>query len=138
MVVAMYFYSYIFRTSRARVVLKNEYGEILFVESWLSGGSWGLPGGGLSRNESPASAAVRELEEEVGILLREDSIDSLFTLRSRGHDEFVFLARVQKSQLPSEIPNKFEIKSVNWFCLEQLPKLEPLYLEVIARMEKRA
>ncbi len=136
MTVAMYFYSYIFRTPRARVVLKNEQGEVLLVQSWLSSGKWGLPGGGLNRGESSAAAAVRELEEEVGIMLQESSLESLFTLRSRGHDEIVFVAHVEKSDLPTELPNTFEIKDAAWFSFRELPALESPYPEILDRIEK--
>ena len=66
MIVLMYIYSYIFHTQRARIVLKSEHEEILLVLSWLSGDKWGFPGGGVGRNEDAVSAAVREVEEEVG------------------------------------------------------------------------
>ena len=35
---------------------------------WSAVGRWTLPGGGIDFGESPASAAVRELEEETGLV----------------------------------------------------------------------
>ena len=137
MVVALFFYSYTFRTPRARVVLVNEQDEILFVQSWLSSNSWALPGGGVDRGESPAGAATRELREEVGITLPESSLEPLITLKSWGHDEVAFLAHVRKGNLPEELPNKFEIKDAKWFSLNHLPMVEPLTRDIIAVVEKR-
>lgn len=137
MIIALFFYSHIFRTPRARVVLKNEDGDILFVKSWLSSDTWALPGGGVDRGESPAAAAVRELEEEVGITLPESSLEPLITLKSWGHDEIAFFASAQKNDLPKELPDKFEIKDAAWFSFHHLPKIEPLTKEIIASVEKR-
>lgn len=37
-------------------------------------GQWALPGGRIDRGESPAEAAIRELNEEVGVTLQKDDI----------------------------------------------------------------
>lgn len=124
MILAMYIYSYIFRTPRARIVLENEGGEILLVLSWLSGDKWGFPGGGVGRNEESAEAAVRELKEEVGIVLDVNSIKPFMSFHCRGHEEAAFLGRVQKAGIPKDLPHKFEIKDAGWFSLDELPKLD--------------
>lgn len=134
MVIALYAYSYTFRIPRARVVLQNEEGEILFIQSWLSRGEWGLPGGGLDKGEDAVHAAAREVEEEVGIELEPRSLRSLFIIKFAGHDEIVFLATAQKSDLSNELPNKYEIKNAAWFPMSGLPQLEPLPRRIINRV----
>ena len=53
-------------TNRTRVlILKDD--SILLVSGWLNDGRWQLPGGGVKRRENFAKAALREMEEEVGI-----------------------------------------------------------------------
>ena len=132
--VAFIIYSHVFRTPRARLVLRNEKGQILLVQSWLSGDAWGLPGGGMHRGEDAAAAACRELEEETGIALHERELTSLFTLKSSGHAEIVFLATIKKDDLPSHPIRKFEIKEAGWFPLESVPKLEPAAAKVVGKI----
>ena len=38
------------------------------------GGQWALPGGRIDEDETPVAAALRELSEEIGLVLREDDI----------------------------------------------------------------
>lgn len=61
-------------SERTRVVLLSHDKRCLVVRPWLGDGSWKLPGGGISRGETPARAAARELKEEMGIDLRASSL----------------------------------------------------------------
>lgn len=54
--------------SRVLVVCDNEF---LAIRAYFGSGSWQLPGGGVGHNESSKSAAVRELKEEVSIVLND-------------------------------------------------------------------
>jgi 8-oxo-dGTP pyrophosphatase MutT (NUDIX family) len=50
----------------ASVIAQDNQGRVLLVRhSYMRG--WSLPGGGVGRNEPPEAAAVRELQEEVGL-----------------------------------------------------------------------
>lgn len=51
---------------RAYVVVQHE-DKILVVKNVLGRGKWHLPGGGCHKNEGFDEAAIRELNEEVGI-----------------------------------------------------------------------
>ena len=53
-------------TDRTRIMIQKD-DSILLVSGWLSDGRWQLPGGGVKRRENFAKAALREMEEEVGI-----------------------------------------------------------------------
>jgi 8-oxo-dGTP pyrophosphatase MutT (NUDIX family) len=59
-------------TPAAGVALFDDDGRLLLARH-VEGGRWGAPGGGVEPEESPRDAAVRELEEEVG--LRVDDCD---------------------------------------------------------------
>jgi 8-oxo-dGTP pyrophosphatase MutT (NUDIX family) len=63
------FYCFIFRPKSlgVKVVVENSKGEILMVRISYSHKKWTFPGGGVEKNESFKQAAIRELEEEVGI-----------------------------------------------------------------------
>ena len=53
---------------RTRVLII--YGEkVLLTKGWINDGKWALPGGGLNKNESPKDGALREIEEETGLVL---------------------------------------------------------------------
>lgn len=59
-------YVYLRRSTRTRILLVHG-SRVLVVRNWLSDGKWGLPGGGVHRGEPLVQAALRELQEEVGI-----------------------------------------------------------------------
>lgn len=61
-------------TNRAYVLIINSNNEILMVKNWLSDGKWSLPGGGIHNNETPETAIVREVKEEVGLNLSKSNL----------------------------------------------------------------
>lgn len=50
----------------ANVMAQDAQGRVLLVRHSYTWG-WALPGGGVGRNEPPEAAAIRELQEEVGL-----------------------------------------------------------------------
>lgn len=62
-------YSIVERSDSAIIIVENSKGSILLVKQYrypIRGNSWELPMGGLETAETPASGAIRELEEETG------------------------------------------------------------------------
>lgn len=49
------------------IILKNENGKVLLVQSSQNDSWWGFPQGGIDQGEDVLSATGRELEEETGI-----------------------------------------------------------------------
>ena len=127
--------SRVFGTSRTRIILTNEHGEVLLLQTWLSGSKWGFPGGGMKRGESSSVAASRELYEETGIVVSKEDMVLKVAFTASGHQEIVFYA-VTSSSLPVQLPNRFEVKAARWFSLDVLPLLEPLAIQVLARVAK--
>lgn len=53
------------------VVIENSAGHILLVRHSYGPRGWSLPGGGIASDEDPREAALREIEEELGLRLAE-------------------------------------------------------------------
>jgi 8-oxo-dGTP pyrophosphatase MutT (NUDIX family) len=83
---------------------------------------WALPGGRIDQGESAERAALRELEEEVGLRLGPDSVLGLlddYATRSG----YVITPIVMWSEAPAElIPNAHEVASVHRVPLDDLDR----------------
>lgn len=71
----------------ACALIKYE-GKILAVSRRDDPTKWGLPGGKVNPGESPYDAAVRETEEETGVLILQMQL--VFTAQCKGYKTSVF------------------------------------------------
>ena len=78
---------------------------------------WGIPGGFIMKGENPEDALRRELREEVAIEIENVKVIFTRTLGPQKQVEIYFRARV----IGDPKPSSFEIKSAQWFALDQLP-----------------
>jgi len=78
---------------------------------------WGVPGGFINKAENPEAALRRELREEIGIEIDDVRMILSRTLGTLRQVEIYFRARV----IGDPKPSSFEIKSAQWFALDQLP-----------------
>ena len=116
----------LFHTPRARVMVISEKNELLLVRSWTGKNNWGLPGGGVERNERPTEAAKRELFEETGIAMPVDAFTYLTTLHYK-YQAPIYTVTVQSHQLPPSAHNPWEITAIAWFPVDDLPEnISPL------------
>lgn len=132
-------YSRITGNPRARVVVLNEYGEVLLLKNVLShDGKWVVPGGGVKHGEPWVVGAQRELHEETGIdkpleLFRSLGSVSPQAVKNMHFTAVVFALVVKKYELPPELYNPREIVCTGWFLPDALPddtnELVPLLLE---------
>jgi len=108
------------RTTGVKVMAFNERGELLLIRnSYGDSAQFLLPGGGVSRRESPAVAAIRELHEELGLQVRD--VEPVWTYESRpeGKCDTIHLFRVVVSEQPRI--DGHEVIEARFFALDTLP-----------------
>lgn len=101
---------------RATVICEHN-GHILFVRKARS--KWALPGGKVERDERPAGAAARELEEETG--LNVDGLLYLQELKADNTVHHVFEASVVNID---EARPRSEITECQWLPYSTLEQLD--------------
>lgn len=118
-------YVRIFRplTLGVRAIVLDDEGRVLLVRhSYVDG--WYLPGGGVERGETALSAVTRELDEEAGILLKEDQrfeqIGFLANFREFKSDHVV-LYLVRPTQYEAVARTSFEIAEYGFYAIDALP-----------------
>lgn len=129
----------LFRNKRVRVVLLRPDGRVLLVVNALGDRRWTLPGGGASRRETPVNAALRELHEELRIILSPYVLPQLGEIKVNGYQAPLFVARLSQLQVEQIIPDKFEIYKIQWCQVQNLPPdAQPIVriaLELLSRHE---
>ena len=104
------------------VLLRRPDGRVLLVDQpYLPG--WSLPGGNLKRGEDPASGAVRELREELGIRVPVPEPVHAHLRTSDRWVTFVVSCDVDDLTADSARPRSEEIATLGWFPPDALPPL---------------
>lgn len=129
-VVALKVHTRLTGTERARIIVRNEQGEILLVRG-IIGLDWSLPGGGMNRGEEPITAALRELFEETGIYADRQQTKYLMTVPRNaspvGYTAHLFEVSVPRGALPARQHNTHEILELAWYPVDALPdELSPI------------
>lgn len=112
---------YIRRSHRVRLFVAHD-GHVLVVRPWHGNGKWCLPGGGVHKNESNQSGALRELKEETGISLSPDALKSLGTFVYTQHKlNFVYELFGAQVHTPLSLRRqRGEIAEVAWVPAKSL------------------
>lgn len=105
---------------------RNAGRRILLIKRGIEpySGKWAPPGGFVERGESPESAAIREIREEVQIDLEPGQLlpHSVIALPAMNQTYHVFVAR-----LPQMLPARAmppETVDVGWFSKEELVRID--------------
>ncbi len=109
---------------RARLAIISTSNEVLLVQNLIGSGEWELPGGGAKRGETLDKAAVRETNEEVGLMIDEATLTDL-GLHKTAHrlapmNLQAYGVRYESTAEPRITSH--EIAQLRWWPLEQLPE----------------
>lgn len=108
------------RTTGVKVMAFDRDGRLLLVRHRYGRSDlWMLPGGGVARREAPVSAAVRELGEETGCILRDPVASGVFAAHAEGRRDIVHLFRGSTVDRPRV--DGVELAEARFFAPEDLP-----------------
>lgn len=108
------------KTLGVRVLVQDEAGRVLLVRhTYLDG--WYLPGGGVDAGETFEAAAVRELQEETGLVAQSRPL--LISIHANERfmpGDHVAMMRIA-AYGPGELTSRHEIAETRFFALDALP-----------------
>jgi 8-oxo-dGTP pyrophosphatase MutT (NUDIX family) len=119
-------------TVGAVLVLRRPDGALLMVEQRHSPG-WALPGGLLRRGELPGDGLVREVEEEVGLVLDRATLPLPYTVlapRVRRID-VVYVMDDEQTGTAGRGEDTDEVIGVGWFTVDALPELNDATMDIL-------
>ncbi len=116
---------YLAQGERARAIVVSEE-MVLVVKPWLNSGKWDLPGGGIEEDETALAATVRELQEELGLIVDESAV-SVYLREEFRAGLIKYPAYYTYVTLPEKIDEfmlqKHEIVEARWVTNEELDSL---------------
>ncbi len=108
------------RTRGVRVMVFDRDGQVLLIRhGYADREAWWLPGGALGRREAPATAARREVREEVGCALVRLEDAGVFVSTAEGWRDTVYLFRADTDDV-SRVDGR-EVVEARFFALDALP-----------------
>lgn len=84
---------------------------------------WNLPGGGVLSGETPWQAVVREVQEEVGLLVKVERLLGVYAYPPADDIIFSFLC----TPVSGEMTESDEADAIAYFAVEQLPATTHLH-----------
>ena len=124
-------------TVGANCVIEREDGAILLVRQ-VYRNRWGLPGGLLERGEDPATAVVREVQEEVGLRVDVVGEPAVVVDASARRVDVVHRARPSAPLVDELEPVSPEIVELGWFQPNELPELQAEAAEALITLARSA
>lgn len=107
---------------RTRVLITNGQ-SVLVIKNWLSPGGWSLAGGGIHKGEAPIDAAIREVHEELGLVLEKQALVDLgshVSVEAIGLVSKYYLYQVEFAEQPALTLQPSEIMEATWMSAEDL------------------
>lgn len=111
------------KTKGVKILIRFQNEYLLIKNSYGKTNLWTLPGGGAKKNENQASAAKREVKEELGIKLKDLKKIDYFLNEDEPNKDMItlFISKVENKNF---IVDKKEIKEASWFSKKELVNLE--------------
>jgi len=111
-----------------RAIITDKQNRILLVKRAKNPqkDKWCLPGGKVNFGEKSELAIIREIKEELSIVLDKDDIRLVHTMYRTKHDEtgdrvdFFFAATRWAGEITNREPHKCD--DIRWFAIDALPK----------------
>ncbi|MBS0350720.1 MAG: NUDIX domain-containing protein [Proteobacteria bacterium] len=100
----------------AFAIIKNDLGEILLCHR-RDKDLWNLPGGGVEVGESPWEAVVREVQEEIGLVVRVNHLTGIYS--KPNHDELSF--SFQCEVIGGDLIQTDEADEIEYFSIDNFP-----------------
>ena len=99
-------------------------------------GNYGLPSGHLEENETAIEALVRETEEEIGVIIKEEDLEFVHLnhyLYKNNSDEddylqIIFITDKWEGEIVNREPHK--CTDLSWFDLDNLPENTIDYIQI--------
>ncbi|WP_337191074.1 (deoxy)nucleoside triphosphate pyrophosphohydrolase [Qipengyuania vulgaris] len=89
------------------------------------GGLWEFPGGKVELNETPTNALVREIEEELAVVLPPDTlVPEAFAQQEPAKHECPIVILLYNCRLPGCDPRSMEGGEVGWFTPKEIDALD--------------
>jgi 8-oxo-dGTP diphosphatase len=108
---------------RGTAILETDKGILLTA---MSRGTFLLPGGGANKGESRFRAAIRELEEETGLMANYAKI--IFRHESHSHEHTVVLVKAKGTPKPKQ-----EVKYIDYYKPEKNIKISKGTKDIIKK-----
>jgi ADP-ribose pyrophosphatase YjhB (NUDIX family) len=108
------------KTVGVRGIVPDPDGRVLLVRHTYGPNQWHLPGGGVKRRESLLDALVRELREEVGVVVEGPvRLHGVFSNLTEGKSDHIVVCVVDRWRRAGS--DSSEIDSLGFFAPDALP-----------------
>ena len=129
-------YWFVFRpeTTGVKCVLTNS-DEILMLKKTFGSTKWVFPGGAVKDGEDKKHACIREIKEDLGVILSDVSYLGCFTqnVHHRKETMHCFSAHVKSKEMSLA---QDRVQEAGWFKLSKLPELTPVSASVMKTFSK--
>ncbi|HEY5560740.1 MAG TPA: NUDIX hydrolase [Clostridiaceae bacterium] len=110
------------------VIILNEFNEVLLVKQFrpaIMDYTLEIPAGCLDiEGENLESCMAREIEEETGLLVKEEALELVVTYKPlmgfTTSNLYIFLTKVKKEELKTNIINDLDVSEVKWVSIKEI------------------